>query len=146
MSFYGNGGAKFIWTDALYHVGFWPTSSGQLTKRHWREGGTAAPRRWTRSCEVVGQRTRFLARFRRAQGALASLILERTLARQSWIANKLAMRSAANVSQQVGLYRARRSGLPVALKEYIQSVKICSLTPMFYVQAGTSVRADERKS
>jgi tetratricopeptide (TPR) repeat protein len=32
--------------------------------------------------------------------ALASLILERTVARQSWIADKLAMRSAANVSQQ----------------------------------------------
>ena len=33
------------------------------------------------------------------KGALASFILERTVARQSWIADKLAMRSAANVSQ-----------------------------------------------
>ncbi len=57
--------------------------------------------------------------------ALASLILERTVARQSWIADKLAMRSAANVSQQVGRYRARKSRLPAALKEYLQSVKIC---------------------
>jgi putative transposase len=57
--------------------------------------------------------------------ALASLILERTVARQSWIADKLAMRSAANVSQQVRPYRARRSRLPAALKEYLQSVKIC---------------------
>jgi putative transposase len=57
--------------------------------------------------------------------ALASLILERTLARQSWIADKLAMRSAANVSQQVRRYRARRSRLPAALREYLQFVKIC---------------------
>jgi hypothetical protein len=57
--------------------------------------------------------------------ALASLILERTVARQSWIADKLAMRSAANVSQQVRRYRARRSRLPAALKEYLQSLKIC---------------------
>ena len=56
--------------------------------------------------------------------ALASLILERTVARQSWIANKLATRNAANVSQQVRRYRARRSMLPVALKKYLQSVKI----------------------
>jgi REP-associated tyrosine transposase len=48
--------------------------------------------------------------------ALASLILERTLARQSWIADKLAMASAANVSQQVRRYGARRSRLPAALK------------------------------
>ena len=32
--------------------------------------------------------------------ALANLLLERTVARQSWIAEKLAMSSAANVSQQ----------------------------------------------
>ena len=56
--------------------------------------------------------------------ALANLILERTVARQSWIADKLAMH-AANVSQQVHRYRARRSKLPAALKEYLQSVKIC---------------------
>src|SRR6266498_989994 len=48
-----------------------------------------------------------------------------TVAWQSWIADKLAMRSAANVSQQVRRYRARRSRLPPALKEYLQSVKIC---------------------
>jgi len=57
--------------------------------------------------------------------ALASLILERTVARQSWIADKLAMRSAANVSQQVRRYHARKSRLPAALKQYLQSVKIC---------------------
>jgi putative transposase len=57
--------------------------------------------------------------------AFASLILERTVPRQSWIADKLAMRSAVNVSQQVSRYRARRSRLPPALKEYLRSVKIC---------------------
>ena len=57
--------------------------------------------------------------------ALANLLLERTIARQSWIADKLAMRSAANVSQQVRRYRARRSRLPAALREYLQSVRIC---------------------
>jgi putative transposase len=54
-----------------------------------------------------------------------SLILERTVARQRWIADKLAMRSAANVSQQVRRHRARRSRLPPAFKAYLQPVKIC---------------------
>lgn len=56
--------------------------------------------------------------------ALANLLLERTVARQSWIAEKLAMRSAANVSQQVRRYRATRPRLTGAFKEYLQSVKI----------------------
>jgi REP-associated tyrosine transposase len=56
--------------------------------------------------------------------ALANLLLERTITRQSWIAEKLAMRSAANVSQQVRRYRAQRPRLTAALKEYLQSVKI----------------------
>jgi REP-associated tyrosine transposase len=56
--------------------------------------------------------------------ALANLLLEGTVARQSWIAGKLAMRSAANVSQQVRRYRAKRSRLTGAFKEYLQSVKI----------------------
>jgi len=57
--------------------------------------------------------------------ALASLLLERTTARQSWIAERLAMRSAANVSQQVRRCRIRKPKLPPKLKAYIQSVKIC---------------------
>ena len=56
--------------------------------------------------------------------ALADLLLERMVARQSWIAEKLAMRSAANVSQQVHRYRAKRPRLAAALKEYLNSVKI----------------------
>ena len=55
--------------------------------------------------------------------ALASLILERTVARQSWIADKLAMCSAANVSQQVRRYRARRSSrLPARVSPNCQDL------------------------
>ena len=57
--------------------------------------------------------------------ALASLLLERTVTRQSWIAERLAMRSAANVSQQVRRYRIENPKLPAKLKAYVQSVKIC---------------------
>jgi len=57
--------------------------------------------------------------------ALANLLLERTVARQSWIAERLVMRSAANVSQQVRRHRIRNPKLPPMLKAYLQSVKIC---------------------
>lgn len=57
--------------------------------------------------------------------ALASLLLERTVARQSWIAERLAMRSAANVSQQVRRHRMKNPKLPAKLKAYLQSVKKC---------------------
>lgn len=51
--------------------------------------------------------------------ALASLLLERTVARQSWIAERLAMRSAANVSQQVRRHRMTNPKLPAKLKTYL---------------------------
>jgi hypothetical protein len=51
--------------------------------------------------------------------ALASLLLERTVARQSWIAERLAMCSAANVSQQVRRHRLKTPKLPAALKTYL---------------------------
>lgn len=57
--------------------------------------------------------------------ALANLLLERTVARQSWIADKLAMRSAANVSQQVRRYRTQRPRLAATFREYLESVTIC---------------------
>lgn len=57
--------------------------------------------------------------------ALASLLLERTVARQSWIAERLRMRSAANVSQQVRRYRQGKQKLPARLAAYLESVKIC---------------------
>ena len=58
--------------------------------------------------------------------ALADLLLARTVAPQAWIADRLAMRSAANVSQQVRRYRAKKKPkLPARLKAFINSVKIC---------------------
>jgi hypothetical protein len=59
------------------------------------------------------------------KSALANLLLERTVARQSWIAERLRMRSAANVSQQVRRHRISKPKLPPKLKAYLQSVKIC---------------------
>jgi putative transposase len=57
--------------------------------------------------------------------ALANLLLERTLVRQSWVAERLAMGSAANVSQQVRRYRIKKPKLPPKLRAYLRSVKIC---------------------
>ncbi len=48
--------------------------------------------------------------------ALADLLTSRTVARQSWIAERLAMRSAANVSQQVRRHRKTKPKLPARLK------------------------------
>jgi len=59
------------------------------------------------------------------KAALASLLLERTVARQSWIAERLSMRSAANVSQQVRRHRRKNPKLTVKLQAYLRSVKIC---------------------
>jgi REP-associated tyrosine transposase len=56
--------------------------------------------------------------------ALANLLLERTVARQSWIAAKLAMRSAANVSQQVRRYRTQRPRLATTFREYLESASL----------------------
>ena len=56
--------------------------------------------------------------------ALANLLLERTVARQSWIADKLAMRSAANVSQQVRRYRTQRPRLAARFREYLGSASL----------------------
>jgi putative transposase len=57
--------------------------------------------------------------------ALASLLVERTISRQSWIAERLAMHSAANVSQQVRRHRKNKPKIPPKLKAYLQAVKIC---------------------
>jgi hypothetical protein len=58
--------------------------------------------------------------------ALADLILGQTTIGQSWIADRLAMRSAANVSEQVRRYRATTNHkLPKPLQRYLGSVRIC---------------------
>jgi putative transposase len=56
--------------------------------------------------------------------ALATLLIDRTIARQGWIADRLSMSSAANVSQQVRRARKNKLKLPSKLKTYLQSVKI----------------------
>jgi putative transposase len=59
--------------------------------------------------------------------ALADLLLRQTLASQSWIADRLAMRSAANVSQQVRRFRGQKKPkLSARFESYLNSVKICS--------------------
>lgn len=55
------------------------------------------------------------------KAALANVLLQRTMARQSWVAERLAMRSAANVSQQVRRYRMKPPQLPAKLQSYIES-------------------------
>ena len=57
--------------------------------------------------------------------ALAMLLIDRTIARQGWIADQLEMRSAANVSQQVIRGRKTKLKLPSKLKRYLASVRIC---------------------
>lgn len=57
--------------------------------------------------------------------ALADLLFARTVASQSWIAERLGMRSAANVSQQLRRYRRHNPKLTPKLKNYLRSVKIC---------------------
>ncbi len=58
--------------------------------------------------------------------ALADLLFSRTVVAQDWIATRLSMGSAANVSQQVRRYRiGKQAELPRQLKAYLQSVKIC---------------------
>jgi hypothetical protein len=56
--------------------------------------------------------------------ALANWLLEQAIASQSWIADKLAMRSAANVSQQVRRYRTQRPRLAAAFSEYLESASL----------------------
>ena len=51
--------------------------------------------------------------------ALAKLLVSRTVARQSWVAERLAVSSAANVSQQVRRYRKTKPKLAPKLKIYL---------------------------
>ena len=58
--------------------------------------------------------------------ALADLLLRQTLASQSWVADRLAMRSAANVSQQVRRFRGQKKPkLSARFESYLNSIKIC---------------------
>jgi REP element-mobilizing transposase RayT len=57
--------------------------------------------------------------------ALASLLWKATTASQGWIARRLQMASAANVSQQVGRWKktGKPALLPKSLRSFLQSVK-----------------------
>jgi hypothetical protein len=58
--------------------------------------------------------------------AIAGAIWEQTVVPQKWLAERLRMRSAANVSQQLGRHgsNAKRSDLPLSLREWLSVVKI----------------------
>jgi hypothetical protein len=57
--------------------------------------------------------------------AIARAIWEQTVVPQKWLAERLGMRSAANVSQQLRRNRvnAKRSDLPFFLRKWLSSVK-----------------------
>jgi hypothetical protein len=57
--------------------------------------------------------------------ALARLVWENTTVPQAWIAERLEMGSAANVSQQLsrGKHASRPRNLPAPLRQFLQSVK-----------------------
>ena len=75
-----------------------------------------------KQCSVTDYQSRSDAR----KVALARLLWERTTVRQGWIADKLGMGSAANVSQQIRRDKAaqKRQKLPQSLKAFLNSVKI----------------------
>jgi len=56
--------------------------------------------------------------------ALAALLWKRTTVSQRWLATRLHMKSAANVSQQIKRIGRKRPHLPKSLQRYIDSVKI----------------------
>jgi hypothetical protein len=57
--------------------------------------------------------------------AIARAIWEQTVVPQKWLAERLGMRSAANVSRQLRRNRvnAKRSDLPLSLRKWVSSVK-----------------------
>lgn len=90
------------------------TAHGQAQAERWVEEGLAA----------AGLRERDLPGLKGSDPrklALAELLWRRTTVSQPWIAERLSMRSAANVSQQVrrfDLAKASRS-LPAALRDFL---------------------------
>jgi len=64
------------------------------------------------------------------KAAVAKVIWEQTTVSQSWIAEKLFMKSPANASQQIRRYEGSAKSFEIAL-EMDQPVKKCCLTPIF---------------
>ncbi len=58
--------------------------------------------------------------------ALAKVLDSRTTVSQTWIAQRLNMKSAANVSQQVRRFsKVPKKQLPASIRSWMNSVKIC---------------------
>jgi REP-associated tyrosine transposase len=57
--------------------------------------------------------------------AIANMIWEQTVVSQKWLAERLGMRTAANVSQQLRRHglNSKRSAIPALLRKWISSVK-----------------------
>jgi hypothetical protein len=83
-----------------------------------REGLQAAGLDWRNLQRLSGSDARKVA--------IARAIWEQTVLPQTWLAERLRMRSAANVSQQLRRHRAhaKRSELPLSLQKWSSSVKI----------------------
>jgi putative transposase len=62
----------------------------------------------------------------RPKVAIARAISEQTLVPQKWLAERLAMKSAVNISQQLRRFavEAKRSDLPFSLRSWLSSAKI----------------------
>jgi REP-associated tyrosine transposase len=83
-----------------------------------REGLQAAGLDWRNLQRLSGSDARKVV--------IARAIWEQTVLPQTWLAERLRMRSAANVSQQLRRHRAhaKRSELPLSLQKWSSSVKI----------------------
>jgi putative transposase len=105
-------------------------SRGSRSALERRSHDQAQAEQWLREgVEATGLE---LAGFQKLPGsdarkvALARLLWEQTTVGQSWIAQRLGMGSAANVSQQVRRAKAekKRQKLPKGLRAYLKTVKI----------------------
>ena len=92
-----------------------------------RAHGEAQATQWLgEGSEAAGLDERELVRSKgsdRRKVALARLLWERTTVSQGWLADRLKMGSAANVSQQLRRAGSARKGLPRELSAFIASVK-----------------------
>ena len=82
-----------------------------------------------RGLRAAGLKAQDIHRLRgsdRRKVAIARAISEQTLVPQKWLAERLAMKSPANVSQQLRRFgvEVKRSELPLSLRSWLTSVKI----------------------
>jgi REP element-mobilizing transposase RayT len=79
-----------------------------------------------RAARLTAQEIRRLRGSDPRKVAIALAISKQTLVPQNWLAERLAMKSPANVSQQLRRYTVdrKRSDLPLSLQKWLSSVKI----------------------